>query len=257
MSRLIKSSRLQELSRETISIKVAPIFTANKRSEEEEAGSLSIEHINNLIEQAERKASKILEQAEIDKQNTLTTIENDKKAWKNEKEDLQKQAYAIGYDEGFTVGKKEAFDQNAFIINQAKEILELSKEEHHKKLDNSIESIVALSMKVAEKILGKTLDSDPTSFTKLVQAALIEVKEKEEVKLFTSPSDFPYLIQNKEQLQSVLNSQYDLVIYPDTELSKGECWIDSSAGRMDVSLQTQLQEIKEHLLQLVNMESKS
>ncbi len=56
-------------------------------------------------------------------------------------------------------------------------------------------------MKVAEKILGCALEAAPSSFTKLVETALKEVKEKEEIRIYVSPKQYPYLLQNNSNFK--------------------------------------------------------
>ncbi len=257
LSKLIKSSRLGEARTGAVSIKVAPIFTRKQSEMTTESGTgHSIEFINQTIAQAKQEAASIVEQAAMERQKAAMQIEEDKKAWEDEKERWKQQAYLEGHEQGYQAGEKNARNEYQASLAEAQRIIELAKVEHHKKLDSSIESIVTVSMKVAEKILGCTLEADPSSYTKLVETALKEVKEKEEIRIYVSTKQYPYLLQNKQQLQNIINSQYELAIFPESELPGDGCWIDSSAGRMEISIQTQLAEIREYLLQLVRVESK-
>ncbi|KMJ58638.1 hypothetical protein AB685_12230 [Bacillus sp. LL01] len=256
MSKLIKSSYLNEAKTGSVAIKVAPIFSRKQTEAQMEIGiGHNIEYINQTIAKAKQEAVEIVAEANQKREFALKEMDEDKRVWEIEKESWKQQAYAQGQELGYQDGKKEAHSQYEERLAEAQQIIDLAKEEHQKKLDSSIESIVLLSIKVAEKILGHTLESDSSFFTKLVQTALKEVKEKDEIRIYVSPKQYPYFIQNKQLLQNIINSQYDLAIYPEAVLADDGCWIDSSAGRMEVSVQTQLVEIKEHLLQLVRTES--
>lgn len=255
LSKLIKSFSLKEGYSESVSIKVAPIF--NKKQSDAKSETVlghSIESINHAIEKANREAASILEQASLERQTAAKKIEEDKKAWESEKESWMQKAYDEGHNQGYQAGEKEAQVSYEEKLNEANHMIELAKLHYNAKLDSSLESIVLLSVKVAEKIIGSSLDSNPSTFTQLVQTALKEVKEKEEIKIYVSPKQYPTLMMNKQILQNIINSQYELIIYPDAELPDNGCWIDSTAGRIDVSIDTQLKEIKEHLLQLVRAE---
>ncbi|TYS70597.1 flagellar assembly protein FliH [Sutcliffiella horikoshii] len=255
LSKLIKSFYLIEGNTESVSIKVAPIF--NKKQSETKAETVlghSIESINLAIEKAKREAAGILEQAALEREKAAMAIDEEMKAWESEKESWMQKAYDDGHEQGFQAGEKQAQALYEERLNEASRIIELAKLQYNEKLDSSIESIVMLSVKVAEKIIGSSLDSDPSTFSKLVQSALKEVKEKEEIKIYVSPSQYPNLLMNKQILQNIINSQFDLIIFPDADLQETGCWIDSTAGRIDVSIDTQLKEVKEHLLQLVRVE---
>lgn len=254
LSKLIKASYLEDAGTGTVSIKVAPIFTRKQTDAPSESGTvLSIEQINQTIEKVKQEAAAIMEHASKEQNKARMLIEEEKNAWEEEKEILIHQAFTEGHQKGYLAGEKEALKQYEASLAEAKSIIELAKVEHHKKLDNSIESIVLLSMKVAEKILGTKLDADPSTFINMVQTALKEVKEKEEIRIYVSPIQYPFLLENKQLLQNIINSQYDLAIFPESDLKDDGCWIDSTAGRMEVSIQTQLAEIKDHLLQMVNV----
>lgn len=256
LSKLIKSFSLKEGNTESVSIKVAPIL--GKKHSEAKADTVlghSIESINQAIDKANREAANILKQATLKRQEEEKAIEDNKKAWELEKESWMQKAYDDGLEQGYQAGINQAQSLYEERLYEAKQIIDLAKMEYHEKLDSSMESIVMLSIKVAEKIIGSSLEADPSTFIKLVQTAIKEVKEKEEIKIYVSPNQYPSLLMNKQQLQNIINAQYELIIYPEAELPDDGCWIDSTAGRMEVSVETQLSEIKNHLLQLVRVES--
>ncbi|WP_169865008.1 flagellar assembly protein FliH [Sutcliffiella halmapala] len=256
MSRLIKSSFLKIEEQEKISIKVAPIFTQQEKEQQTVSNNHSIEHINNLVQEAKDEATKILEKATSERDRIYQNIATEKNNWVVEKQQWIDQATAQGYEHGFQQGKKEAISEFENHISEAKHVVELAKKEHDEKVNSSIETIMSLSIKVAEKIIGIELEKDTSSYLKLIQTALIEVKEKEDIRIYVNPKQYPLVIQNKPILQNIINSQYELLVFPDTALTEDGCWIDSSAGRMEVSVQTQLLEIKEKLLHLVKVGAK-
>lgn len=255
MSRLIKSSLFNIEEKDRIAIRVAPIFTAQDDEEQSAVPGHSIEHINRMVQEAKVEAASIMEASAAEKEKALQVISQEKEKWKQEKQQWIEQASKEGYEQGFQAGKTEALMEYEGLCLQAKQAVELSNLEHQKKVDSSIETIMAVSIKVAEKILGHEFERDSDAYMKMVQTALKEVKEKEEVKIYVSTKQYPHLILNKQHLQNIINSQYDLLIFPEADLQEDGCWIDSSAGRMEVSVQTQLTEIKEKLLQLVKPEA--
>ncbi|WP_223700235.1 flagellar assembly protein FliH [Sutcliffiella deserti] len=250
MSRLIKSTSLILEGKEKVAIKVAPIFL-RQENEHQNSKSPSIEEINSMVQKTKAEAAEIINKAVEEHNRILGNIEKDKQNWSEEKQALINQATEEGYSAGFQQGKADANVQYESYISEAKQMVTLSTTDYEKKLDSSSEEILSISMKVAEKIIGMKLDKEPTQYISLVQTALKEVKEKEEIRIYVSPKQYPLLIQNKHLLQNIMNSQFDIHIYPEVDLAEDGCWIDSTAGRMEVSVQTQLAEIKEKLLHLV------
>ena len=255
LSRLIKSSLFNIEEKDRVSIRVAPIFHAEEEEQPSVVQGHSIEHINRMVQEAKDEAARIIEASEMEKEKVYKLIKQEKDNWKEERQRFIEKASKEGYEQGFQTGKTEALSEYESLCLQAKEAVELGKLEHQKKVDSSIETIMAVSIKVAEKILGYELEKDGDAYMKMVKTALKEVKEKEEVKIYVSTEQYPLLIENKPHLQNIINSQYELLIYPEADLAPDGCWIDSSAGRMEVSVQTQLTEIKEKLLQFVRPEA--
>jgi flagellar assembly protein FliH len=254
LSKLIKSSYLCHDISDKVSIKVTPVFSKKPSDNTESTSAFSIEHINKMIQDAKMEASGIINQAAAMKESALQEMEEQRNSWIGEKEKLMEQAYSEGHKKGFQDGKKEAFQQYSSLIEEAKLTIELALSEHDEKVESSMESIVTLGMKVAEKIVAHTIDKDSAAFSKMVQAALKEVKEREQIKILVNPKQYPLILENKQLLQNMINSHYELSVFPEADLPEYGCWIDSSAGRMEVSVQTQLKEIKEMLLHLVKVE---
>ncbi|MDX5476589.1 MAG: flagellar assembly protein FliH [Bacillaceae bacterium] len=250
MSRLIKSTQWRSLTKTAVPIKVAPVFSRNNSDDSKDYVTNTLQEIHKKVEEAERQANDILKHAHKEKENAYKYLEQQKNNWLQEKEELKKLAFEQGRNDGYELGKAEGRELYQQIIEEANNTILLAKKEYNAKLNSTEETMLALSIKVAEKILGRKLDDEPTLFLDVVKNAIKEVKEKVEIKIFVHPSKYPLLIENKHVLQTLTNNNQDLLIFMDSDLTEGACWIDSSAGRLDASIDTQLTEIKEKILQL-------
>ncbi|MGY3713921.1 flagellar assembly protein FliH [Sutcliffiella cohnii] len=247
MSNIIKSQYSTIKSAKPI--KLTPITLQNDQDE-----ALYVDEGQAYLEQIERakdEASGIIQKANQYKEEVLQQLLAEKENWESEKVILKQEAFNEGYKNGYDSGESEAKKDYETIINNANTTMRLAKEHYTEKLDMLEEEMLKISIKIAEKIIGTALSSDEVQFVSFVRQALKEVKEKEEIKVFVSPNRFSLLIDNKESLQSVVNNVSEIMIFADKELSEWSCWIDSSAGRMDATVDTQLEQIKEKLLQLV------
>ncbi|WP_157842729.1 MULTISPECIES: flagellar assembly protein FliH [Bacillus] len=250
MSKLIKSTQLSGNPSTSVSIKVAPVFKQNEGIDYKDYASFTIDEINKKVIEAEQHAKKIVQDAQVEKERALEQIEIEKENWVVEKEELRKQAFIEGRKEGYELGKAEGRETYQQLIEEVNKTILLAKKEYNEKLQSTETTVLELSIFVAEKIIGLKLENDPTTFIDLVKNAIKEVKEKTEIKIFVHPTNYPLLIENKHLLQTLTNNNQDLLIFMDSDLSEEACWIDSSAGRLDASIETQLTEIKEKLLQL-------
>ena len=250
MSRLIKSAQWSNSTKSAVPIKVAPVFTQNVIDDSNDYITNTLQEIHKKVEEAESQANEILTHALTEKEKVMNELKHQKNNWLHEKEELKKQAFDQGRKDGYELGKAEGKEHYLQLIEQANENIFLAKSEFNKKLDSLEETVLSVGMVVAEKILGRKLEEEPTIFLDVVKNAIKEVKEKSEIKIFVHPNNYPLILENKQLLQTLTNNNQDLIIFMDSDLKEGACWIDSSAGRLDASIDTQLTEIKEKLLQL-------
>ena len=260
LSRIFKSVRQQaETQVKTINQYEIPhreistqIITAN----EPEAMPV----VDQLVQDAEDTARKILEQAKNEalelKQNAKKEIEQ----WWDEKrveieqhaEFLSKQGYEEGFNKGFQHGVDEGKTQQGEILQQAKQTLEEAYRVAEQIIQESEPTLIELAISIAQKILNKELETDPNSIKNITQEALKNVNEFESIVLNVNPNYFAYLQGAKDELLLELNGQVKLHIYPDASIQDAGVMIKTNNGTLDARIDTQLEEIKQILLDVLN-----
>ncbi|NSL51185.1 flagellar assembly protein FliH [Calidifontibacillus erzurumensis] len=264
MSRIIKSPYAQsdEGNKKVITLKP---LTGNF-FEEKKTIDLTSEP-NNDIHEAEKKAEEILREAEEEalsilkdaekKLNAiLQQIESEKQNWEFEKQHLIETARQEGYQRGLELGKQDGFNEYKMLIDQAKETVDLSKNDYLKTVEEAERTILHLGLKAAEKIIGFTLDLNPEAFSNLVKKVIKEVRDHQDVKIYVHPKYYDLMISQKEELKTYFtNPLTELYIYPNEELNQTDCIIESSFGRIDASVDSQLRELKLKLLEMLDGDS--
>lgn len=209
-----------------------------------------------IIRDAEKEAIAILKEAESQLQEMMHQVEVEKQNWENEKEhwiDLAKQE---GYENGFVLGKQDGFNEYKSLIDLARETVALSKKDYLTNVEQSEITILHLGLKAAEKIMAFTLDVNPEAFLNVVKNVIKEVKDHQDVQIHVHPLYYDLLVSQKEEIKAFFsNPTTELYIYPDDELNQTNCIIESSFGRIDASIDTQLQEMKAKLLQILEGDS--
>jgi len=109
-------------------------------------------------------------------------------------------------------------------------------------------------MKVAGKILGKKISFEE-EFLGLVKRALKNARDYKNIQLHIHPNHFQFLLAQKEELAAVFPQEVDFYIYPDDEMPEDACIIESENGRTDASVDSQLNEIKLRLFELLEDDS--
>lgn len=254
LSRLIKSTWVpQEFSNENkvISIKAIKNQTDEK---EEESSFVSYQERERILAEAQSEADKIVQEAQAFAARVREQMEQEQQSFQIELQARAEQAQNDGFMQGREEGKKLGYNEAQAFIEQARETVALSKDDYKRKIEASEQTILSLSLKIAEKIIANTLTGDPEQFLPIVKKALKEAREYREIQLHVHPSHYEFLLVQKEDLIRIFPKETELYIFPDSELTDQSCIIESANGRIDASVDQQLDEIKRKLYELLEGE---
>lgn len=156
---------------------------------------------------------------------------------------IKEQASKEGYEKGLL----EAHSTVKTLKNALEEFFEY-KEEVYKKVS---EDILDISLKVAEKIVKKEVESDKSVLDAIVSDALKSLaKDENKIILKVNPTDVEY---TKEIVPKLLSSgQFEAKIFVsgDKDVDEGSAVIETSNGIIDANISTQLEIIKEAFKQI-------
>ncbi|PNB52438.1 flagellar assembly protein FliH, partial [Pseudomonas sp. GW456-E7] len=93
---------------------------------------------------------------------------------------------AEGFEQGMALGKAEAMQQYAELIDQANSITEMSRKAVEDKLEDANEEIVELAVALAKKVWQQKSD-DKEAFLLLVKQVINEVKEYDDISIYVDP----------------------------------------------------------------------
>jgi type III secretion protein L len=105
----------------------------------------------------------------------------------------------------------------------------------------------ALAVKIAEKLLGRTLTLDPAAVVDLAAEALTHAGEPRALRLRCHPDDLTLLERGRPRLLERCRSVGVLRIEADQEIARGGCIVESELGIVDARLQVQLDAIERAL----------
>ncbi|MFD2443521.1 flagellar assembly protein FliH [Bacillus sp. CGMCC 1.16607] len=252
LSRLIKSgwTNPEPVTKKVISIRMIPsIDIENDIIEEQPAGKSMEEILADVQLEAEAIKRHAIEEAE----NIRFQIEQDKLFWEEEKQRLIIAAQNDGFEQGLLQGRDQGLTEYQELIQSAHEVVVASKNEYQKQVESADQTILNIAMSVAEKILNKKLE-DQEQFFPIVKRALIEAKNYREIQLHIHPTHYGFLLSHKDELMGLFPRETDFYLYPNDSLTEWSCVIESSNGRIDASVDSQLIEIKKKLQEMMESE---
>jgi flagellar assembly protein FliH len=231
---------------------IASFYHEKKTAKENVAEIPAVHHqAQKLIADAEQQAKEILQNAQQELQQIQKQIEEERNRWQYEKEQLMQLAKEEGFQSGYQQGKEEANHKYQLLIQKAQKIVDAAKKDYEDHIHASESTIVMIAMKVAERIIGTQLQENKELFGSLVKRAIKEIREHSDIVIRTHPKFYDVVLAQKKEILSLLQKEKDIYVIPDDELEEHSCIIDSSFGRIDASVDSQLSEIKEKLLELL------
>ncbi|WP_246860837.1 flagellar assembly protein FliH [Bacillus sp. REN3] len=253
LSRLIKSHLGSQEAGET---KVISVRIVEMGTQEESRPDLSLMDADRarVLEKAAQEAEAIVAKATAEAEAIKQQIMKEQSGWEQQKALIAEEARTDGYTHGLEDGRREGYAEYRESILLAREMVEASKRDYHQHIESSEKVILELGMKVAGKILGKKISFEE-EFLGLVKRALKNARDYKNIQLHIHPNHFQFLLAQKEELAAVFPQEVDFYIYPDDEMPEDACIIESENGRTDASVDSQLNEIKLRLFELLEDDS--
>jgi flagellar assembly protein FliH len=267
LSNLIKSNHVlrstdgdeqRRLETKQISKTVASAKLAGEEvQQEEELKLLDFKREKSILQeeiaQLEHQHKAIQAQASQEKEDTGREIEE---WWKVKQEEvrlesqrLKEEASQQGYQEGYEKGYREIQQEFEEKMEEMKQIVELAYKEKEKIIQSSESFLLALSVKIAEKIVRQELKQHKEQVLGVVQAGLQQAVERGEIIIEISPHDYSFLLSHVEELEQYISSGSELKVIPaQAHSASSGCMIHTSNGSYDVSIDSQLSEIKKQLM---------
>lgn len=254
MSNVFKPFQANSADERTRQISIRNLHIDIKNQEEPKSIDALLTERAQSIE-AERRVIEN-EKKQIDEMRRIAAedIESMQLAWAEEKLQLQKQAYDEGFQIGFTEGHNKALADMSASIDHANEITKKSQEAAVEYQASQESVILELAMKAAEQILNETLRENDERFLSVVRKALLEVRETKEIKLYVSVKYYDFVQENRSELAAIFPPTTPFLIFANEEFDDQECFIETNHGRIVVSIDEQLNELRERLIEVLEME---
>ncbi|AIY04093.1 flagellar assembly protein FliH [Planococcus sp. PAMC 21323] len=209
-------------------------------------------NIKKSIAQLNAEQERLKIQLEVQKQEASEMIDQ---WWIERKEEAEQEAqrlaeeaaiegFQAGYDKGM-VAIKEQFEQKNQEMTQ---LLELAYSEKANIIQQAEPFLLSLSVTIAEKVIHNELQQDTQQVIHIIQQALKQVEESEDVTMQVCPEDYPLIIPFLEELKTYIKADSELKVIPVANLTPGGCRIHTASGSYDAMVDNQLEEIKNKLL---------
>lgn len=217
--------------------------------------------MNDVTEQAEQiklSARQKAEQLINDAQNKAKQVSDDhaSEGYERGYADGMKQGSEKGYQEGFAKGEKEGHAQA--VAKARKQFNPLvaawkdagqSWDEYHGKLDlDARDSVIELALRLTEKMIHRQLQVDRHLVIDQVTSALKLMTGATRLAIHINPDDKPAMQEVMSELLETFGQFKQMNIIEDANIGRGGCILVHEYGKLNATLETQLQRAVELLL---------
>lgn len=126
------------------------------------------------------------------------------------------------------------------------EELEGLREERERTIREAESDLLKLATKLAARIVGRAIESDPNVAAEVVAESLQHVRGDEQIVVHVAPDDLPVVQAVQKQLIDVVGGSM-LYFEDDASLNRGDCVIITQNQRIDARLETQLEQMRRML----------
>lgn len=171
-------------------------------------------------------------------------------------EAIKTDAYEEGYKNGYEDGSRKAYEDHQFKLNreitafedEVVSFIEGMQQKKDEVLAKYIDDLKKISMAVAEKIIRTNLSSDGDTIKRMILSATDKLKKTEWAKVYISAADSNRMVKGDADIIEELShlSDHVKVVAMENE-EEGNCIIELPDEIIDVSINTQLQNIKDIL----------
>lgn len=186
------------------------------------------------------------------RQEQIENIDQLRKMWEEEKLVLEQNAYDQGFQQGYEEGMKKAQVDMQESYSLANKIIDDSRSMAQSYIEEQERVILELAISASERIIGTSLDRDDEVFLSIIKRGVKEAREMKEVKIYVSPRYHQLVSQHREELVEMFPTDVPLLVFVDEELNETECYIETNHGRIVVSVDEQLSELRIKLNEILD-----
>jgi len=199
-----------------------------------------------MTERARAEAQRIRDQAERDAEQRRADAT----------EQGYNEGFAKGKQEGIEAGRTEARDEvlDTFkpqleqLIDSWSQALQQWEQSRSDMLLQAREDVLTFAFELAAKVVGRTIEHDPSVVQEQVAEALALLNQPTAVTIVAHPDDHELIQEVLSPLLEQLTCCQHADLRADESMTRGGCIVRTAGGSVDATIETQLSRIAEALL---------
>lgn len=163
-------------------------------------------------------------------------------------EEAGNNGYLEGFDKGFAQAQNEFIEQNNPKTRELERLLEEVSNYSEEQVAQNEQDLLNLVMTVTQKVIGREIKDDPRAIVTMLYNVLDQNRREENIRITISPELMPVDAKASADVKKLITQiAPNAMVYVDEDMDEGTVVVETDDGITDMSVSTQLQNIKEML----------
>lgn len=208
----------------------------------------TIENIANIKETALEESKQMLEEAGKQKKNILEDAKQEAvliidQAYEDSKTILEN-AKNKGYNEGLRLGEQKGYKNYQDRIEEASQIKKETLAKRKIMVKELEKEIIDLVIYTMEKVIDHEIDNNHELLLNLIKNGLEKCTFTETLIIRVNENDYKIVNSNKNNIYMMTEGVDEVQIKSDAALAKGSVVIETLSGKVDASIDSQINQIE-------------
>ena len=213
------------------------------------------------IKKGKNEAQKIRQEAD-DEASEITKSALEKhdsmiKAASERVESIEKDAYEKGYAEGTEKGYASGRTEVERLIEKVHQVLSTAIEKRNQIIEESETQLINLVLLISQKVIKVISENQKNVVINNVIQALRKLKTRGEVIVRVNLEDVKLTTEHIKDFMRMVDNIRSITVLEDSTVDRGGCIIETDFGEIDARISSQLNEIRDKILELAPIKAKT
>jgi len=203
-----------------------------------------------LVQEASDQAAEV-EKAASEKSEYLIKEASEKVAI------IEKDAYDAGYKDGLEKGFESGKGEVERLIEKVHQVLSAAIEKRNAIIEESETQLINLVLLISQKVIKVISENQKNVVINNVIQALRKLKTRGEVVVRVNLDDVKLTTDHVKDFMKMVDNVRSITVLEDSTVDKGGAIIETDFGEIDARISSQLNEIKDKILDLAPIKAKT
>ncbi len=202
-----------------------------------------------IISEAKKRAQQIVNQANSQGSDMIARATTEAQ---NSREQVTADARRQGYEEGYNEGREQIKQELQDIIENVNNFAKSEFEIKNRIVKSLHTDILDLVINISEKICRNQLIYDKQTLSNVVENAILQLKEKENVTIIVNPQMAEKIYAISDDMKEKIHTLESIKIIEDNSISPDGTIVESVGSRIDARVSAQIEQISNKLFDELN-----